>query len=69
MHSALDHPEVPEFFVRFIIFHEMLHAELKVQDKRGRRCIHSREFRRREHAHPDFERAKKWEREFFRRRL
>lgn len=67
IHPALDRAEVPEFFVRFVIFHEMLHAELEPRASAdGRRCIHSAEFRRRERAHPDYAAASAWEKEFIR---
>jgi hypothetical protein len=68
IHPALDDPKVPEYFVRFVIYHEMLHAVLDVKcDENGRRCVHSREFRSREKQHPDYDRAMKWEREFMSR--
>jgi hypothetical protein len=65
IHPALDSADVPEYFVRFIIFHEMLHAELEpLTDADGRRYFHTAEFRKRERSHPDYERVKAWEKEF-----
>jgi hypothetical protein len=65
IHPALDDENVPEYFVKFVIFHEMLHARLEpFRDADGRRCIHSREFRRLERHHPDYARAMAFERKF-----
>lgn len=54
---VLDKKSVPKWYVSFIVYHEMLHADIGIESKRGRRVIHSREFRRREMLHPDYERA------------
>ena len=62
IHPALDRPEVPEFFVRFIVFHEMLHHVIPPVTVGDRRVSHTPEFRRRERDYPDFERALAWER-------
>lgn len=61
IHPALDQPEVPGFYVRAVVFHEMLHQVVPVVERRGRRLVHSAEFRRRERAHPDYDRARAWE--------
>lgn len=62
IHLNLDQEGVPGFFVRFIVFHEMLHAHLGIEEtESGRRRIHTREFVSLERAHPDFERAQAWE--------
>lgn len=62
IHPALDSDRVPEFFVRYIVFHEMLHAFLGVSsaDKKVRR-IHTREFRDRERLYADYEKALMWQ--------
>ena len=63
MHAVLDQPAVPAWFVRFVLFHELLHAELDdAPDSGARRRHHGPEFRARERAHPDFRRASDWER-------
>jgi hypothetical protein len=62
IHPALDRPEVPDYFVRFIVFHEMLHHVIPPVLAGGRRISHTPEFRRRERAYPDYERAIAWER-------
>lgn len=61
VHPYLDQEFVPAYFVRYIVFHEMLHAFLGiVEHESGRRSVHSREFRELEQAYPDFERADAW---------
>jgi len=62
IHPCLDRDFVPAYFVRFIVFHEMLHAHLGIEDTpSGRRRIHSPEFKRIEQSHPDYHRAVAWE--------
>jgi len=68
IHPRLDDARVPEFFLRAIVFHEMLHAALGTDGDtaprlHGRRIIHSPEFRRREREFPDSARARAWEKE------
>ena len=63
IHPALDRPEVPRFFVEYIVFHEMLHQAVPARASGGRRQHHGPEFRARERAYPDYERAIAWERE------
>ncbi len=61
IHPALDTPEVPDFFVEFIVFHEMLHQAIPAREGSGRQSIHGKDFRREEAAFPDYERAVRWE--------
>ena len=61
IHPTLDRPEVPEFYVAAVVFHEMLHQAVPVREVGGRRVIHGREFRARERAYRDHERARAWE--------
>jgi len=61
IHPLLDQRFVPRYFDRYIVFHEMLHAALGVEDPaEGRRCVHTREFKKRERQHNDYERAVAW---------
>jgi hypothetical protein len=62
VHPALDRPEVPDFFVRFIVFHEMLHQAVPPVTRGGRRLAHPPEFRERERSYPGYARALAWER-------
>jgi predicted metal-dependent hydrolase len=62
IHPALDQPAVPEFFVRWIIYHELLHhifrADLKARNGR----VHTPEFCRLERQFPEYREALLWER-------
>ena len=55
VHSVLDRPQVPRWFVSYVLFHEILHAALPGSD-------HGPAFRARERAYPDYERAAGWQR-------
>jgi len=61
IHPCLDRPDVPEFYVAAVVFHEMLHQAVPPDETGGRRVVHGREFRRRERAYPDHQRARAWE--------
>jgi len=63
VHPSLDRPDVPGFFVDFIVFHEMLHQLFPSDDAAGRRIHHPRAFRERERAFPVYEAALRWERD------
>ena len=60
--TRLDRRSVPRYVVGYVMYHELLHCE---QDHgypvRGkRRNLHGKEFRARERAYPDYERAIHW---------
>lgn len=62
IHPLLDAEGVPGYFVRYIVFHEMLHAYLGVRSMpSGRRVIHSREFMQLEQTYPEYDRAVRWQ--------
>jgi hypothetical protein len=64
INPALDQPFVPAWFLRYILYHEMLHSV--VPDKTlpgGRRRVHTEEFNRRERQFPGYLRARRWEEE------
>ncbi len=62
IHPALDRPEVPEFVVGFVVYHEMLHQAVPpIPGRNGRKRIHPPAFVARERAHPDRARALAWE--------
>jgi len=62
IHPVLDQAGVPEWFVRYVLFHEILHAALPAQQGGGSRTIHhGPDFRRREQAYVDYARALAWE--------
>jgi hypothetical protein len=57
---VLDSPKVPKYVVRYVVYHEMLHAIFENTPSMGAGRHHSKEFRRAERAYPDFSRAKKY---------
>jgi hypothetical protein len=63
IHPALDRPEVPEYYVAAVVFHEMLHQVVPAVEKDGRRVVHGPEFKRRERAYAGYARARAWEQE------
>jgi hypothetical protein len=63
IHPALDRPDVPRFFVEFIIFHEMLHQLFPSDRDTGRHVHHPRAFRIRERTFPKYAAAMAWERQ------
>lgn len=75
IHRVLDQPAVPEFFVSFVLFHELLHAALDPRrttaarddghssaTPAGRCSHHGPAFRRRERAYIGYPAALAWER-------
>lgn len=52
----LDDSRVPYAFIRYIVFHEMLHAVVPVETRRGRRYYHPPTFRSLERSYPDLKR-------------
>lgn len=58
----LDRRTVPRYFVASVVYHEMLHADMGIDEAEGRRVVHSKEFRRREKLFREHDRAAAWER-------
>jgi hypothetical protein len=61
INPVLDRKAVPLCVLEFILYHEMLHADLGVTRKNGRRSVHSREFRGRERLFSQYDTATAWE--------
>ena len=62
IHPVLDQEGVPDWFVRYIVFHELLHVVLPPRPSSGRRLLrHPPEFRAREREYPDYDRAIAWQ--------
>lgn len=55
----LDNPRVPLYFLEHVLFHEMLHAVFPREPHR----MHTEKFKKFERLHPDYERARAWEKE------
>ena len=66
IHPLLDSLEIPEYYLRFIIYHELLHHILPEQKSpSGRIMHHNREFRRLESRYNYFAQAQNFERNLF----
>jgi len=61
IHPVLDQAAVPGWFVRYVLFHELLHAALDEPRSGTRRVLHGPQFRQRESEYVDFQRARAWE--------
>lgn len=61
VHRMLDDPIVPEYFVRYIVYHEMLHHVCpSYHDENGRHRIHSPEFKQKEKLFREYAAAEEW---------
>jgi predicted metal-dependent hydrolase len=64
IHPLLDRKFVPQWFLEYVIYHEMCHAVVQdIYDSSGRRIVHHEKFFKRERRFPHFRRAQKWEQE------
>jgi hypothetical protein len=65
IHPVLDQANVPRWFVRYVLFHELLHAFRTANDAPKlpgqRRTPHDRKFREREAQYGDYPRASAWQ--------
>lgn len=62
MHRMLDDPFFPEYFVSFVLYHEMLHSVVPGStDARGRFCFHDKAFKEREKVFEHYLKATEWE--------
>src|SRR5215468_726094 len=57
---TLDSRDVPEWFVEYILYHEMLHIKHPARLQNGRRYYHTNAFRADERKFPYYEQAQKW---------
>src|SRR5437763_3843753 len=58
--KALDSRDVPEWFVEYILFHEMLHIKHPARIINGRRRYHTPAFRSEEQRFPRYEASQEW---------
>ena len=58
--KTLDSKDVPEWFVEYILFHEMLHIKHPARIINGRRYYHTAAFRAEEQRYPGYEQAQEW---------
>ncbi len=64
INTVLDRRNVPQYFVMYIVYHEMLHSIMKDKRKNRRRLVHSPEFRKRERLFKDYAKAISWEKKW-----
>ncbi len=62
INPLLDSKRVPGYFLELIVYHEMLHAAIGIDNGAKRRSLHSKEFKRREKMFKHYDRAIEWER-------
>src|SRR5256714_40004 len=58
--KTLDSHDVPEWFVEYIMFHEMLHIKHPARIMNGRRYYHTPAFRAEEKSYPGYAQAQEW---------
>ncbi len=58
--KTLDSRDVPEWFVEYILFHEMLHIKHPARIINGRRYYHTPAFRAEERSYPKYQQAQEW---------
>lgn len=62
INPLLDQAFVPLWFLRYVLYHEMLHSVVPDEAlSDGRRRVHTEEFNRREQQFPSYRRARRWE--------
>lgn len=64
VHRLLDDPTIPEYIIKFVVYHEMLHYVCPAyRDDRGFQRIHSKEFKVKEKEFYQYHLAQKWMKE------
>jgi predicted metal-dependent hydrolase len=61
INPVLDTRSVPRYFVAYVMYHEMLHADMGIDTDSERYSLHSRQFKKRERLFRHYERALAWE--------
>ena len=62
INPLLDQPWVPSWFLRYVLYHEMLHSVVPDEPLAGgRRRVHTEEFNRRERKFRNYRKARRWE--------
>jgi predicted metal-dependent hydrolase len=62
INPILDSKRVPKYFLELVVYHEMLHEDIGIDNGAKRRSLHSKEFKRREKLFKHYDRAIEWER-------
>ncbi|WP_236558934.1 M48 family metallopeptidase [Chlamydia sp. 17-3921] len=62
IHRSLDRIEIPQFFIEYLVYHEMVHSVIpKEYSISGRTIFHGKKFKEYEKRFPLYERAVAWE--------
>lgn len=61
INPVLDSKRVPRYYMEFLVYHEMLHADIGIKKKNGRQIVHSGEFRKREKLFRHYKISVEWE--------
>jgi hypothetical protein len=61
INPLLDQKSVPNYFVGFVVYHEMIHADMGYEKDRKKNLNHTKEFKRREKLYKHYEKAILWE--------
>ena len=69
IHPLLDCLDIPDYFVEYIVYHEVLHALCPPISRGCRKSVHTAEFRVRERRFALYEDARRFEREWVKRFL
>jgi len=69
INPLLDRRGVPSYVIDHVVYHEMLHQQLGIRKRNGRRLGHHEAFREKEKAFARLEEAQTWMRENFSRLL
>ena len=64
INRILDQPQIPHYFVAYIVYHEMLHHVLPPRRVGRRREIHHRDFKTREQQFQEFKEATAFRKNF-----
>ncbi len=60
--GVYDHPKVPEYAIKGVVFHEMLHIAIPPYKKNGRNVMHGPEYKRAEKSYLYLKKWQRWER-------
>lgn len=66
INPLLDQKSVPKYFVEFIVYHEMIHADMDSKKDKRRNLVHTKEFKRREKLYKQYAKAILWEKRHLR---
>ncbi len=61
INRLLDSKDVPDYYLDYIVYHEILHDLFPIRRQDGRWVHHSTEFRKREKNFPRYDEARSWE--------